>query len=79
MASENRAPQIAALERNNIMTPSIDFLERSVPDAAKVGRANADALMDSCQLFLRIRANCWRRNRCGNQCGSRTVFLVVVD
>jgi hypothetical protein len=52
MASENRAPQIAALERNNIMTPSIDFLERSVPDAAKDGRANADALMDSCQRFF---------------------------
>jgi hypothetical protein len=52
MASENRAPQIAALERNSIMTPSIDFLERSVPDAAKVGRANADALMDSCQRFF---------------------------
>jgi hypothetical protein len=51
MASDNRAPQIAALERNNIIAPSIDFLERSVPDAARDGRANADALTDSRQCF----------------------------
>jgi len=34
----------------------IDFLERSVPEAAKYGQANADALTSSRQ-FLRFRAN----------------------
>jgi hypothetical protein len=29
----------------------IDFLERSVPDAAKYGQANADALTSSRQFF----------------------------
>jgi hypothetical protein len=36
---------------------SIDFLDGSVPDAAKLGQANADALTSLRQLLLRIRAN----------------------
>jgi hypothetical protein len=44
----------------------IDFLERSVPDAAKNGQANADALTNSGQ-FSADSCQPWRRNRCGNQ------------
>jgi len=53
----------------------IDFLERSVPDAAKHAQANADALTKLESVFLRIRCQPWRRNRCGNQCGPRTGVL----
>jgi len=52
----------------------IDFLERSVPDAAKNGQANADALTNSRQFFADS-CQSWRRNRCGNQCGPRTGVL----
>jgi len=56
----------------------IDFLERSVPDAAKNGQANADALTNSRQ-FLRIRANPGSGTVVGTSVVLAQVFLVLTD
>jgi hypothetical protein len=56
----------------------IDFLERSVPDAAKHGQANADALTYSRQ-FLRIRANPGDGTVVGTSVVLAQVFLVLTD
>jgi hypothetical protein len=56
----------------------IDFLERSVPDAAKHGQANADASMNSIQ-FLRIRANPGDGTVVGTSVVLAQMFLVLTD
>jgi len=56
----------------------IDFLERSVPDAAKNGQANADGLTNSRQ-FLRIRANPGSGTVVGTSVVLAQVFLVLTD
>jgi hypothetical protein len=56
----------------------IDFLERSVPDAAKNGQANADALTNS-PIFLRIRANPGSGTVVGTSVVLAQVFLVLTD
>jgi hypothetical protein len=57
----------------------IDFLERSVPDAAKNGQANADALTNSRQFFVDSR----QPGRDGTVVGTSVVlaqvFLVLID
>jgi len=52
----------------------IDFLERSVPDAAKLAERTRKALTNS-RLFLADTCQQWQWNRCGNQCGPRTGVL----
>jgi hypothetical protein len=78
MASAITAPQVAAPERNNIITPWVDFLDRPVLDAAKQGQANADALSNSRQ-FLRIRANTGDGTVVGTKVVLAQVFLVLTD
>jgi hypothetical protein len=56
----------------------IDFLERSVPDAAKHGQANADALRTRAS-FLRIRANPGDGTVVGTSVVLAQVFLVLTD
>jgi hypothetical protein len=56
----------------------IDFLERSVPDAAKHGQANADALRTRAS-FLRIRANPGHGTVVGTSVVLAQVFLVLTD
>jgi len=57
----------------------IDFLERSVPDAAKHAQANADALTKLESVFLRIRANPGDGTVVGTSVVHAQVFLVVTD
>jgi hypothetical protein len=56
----------------------IDFLERSVPDAAKNGQANADALTNSRQFFA-DRANPGYGTVVGTSVVLAQVFLVLID
>jgi hypothetical protein len=56
----------------------IDFLERSVPDAAENGQANADALTNSRQ-FLRIRANPGDGTVVGTRVVLAQVLFVLAD
>src|SRR5437764_1196216 len=50
-------PQIAALERNNIITPRLIFLDRSVPDAANHGQAKRGCVNELAPIFCGLRAN----------------------
>jgi hypothetical protein len=56
----------------------IDFLEHSVPDAAKNAQANADALTNSRQ-FLWIRADPGDGTVVGTSVALAQVFLVRAD
>jgi hypothetical protein len=55
-----------------------DFLDRSVPDAAKHGQANADALRTRAN-FLRIRANLGNGTVVGTKVVLAQMFLVLAD
>jgi len=57
----------------------IDFLERSVPDAAKHAQANADALTDSSQYFCGYVANLGDETVVGTSVVLAQVFLVLTD
>jgi hypothetical protein len=56
----------------------IDFLDRSVPDAAKLGQANADALRTRAN-FLRICANPGYGTVVGTKVVLAQTFLVLTD
>ena len=62
------------------MTPRLDFLGRSVLDAAKQGQANADAdALANSRQFLRIRANRGDGTVVGTKLVLAQVCLVLTD